>query len=321
MYDAAMPVTKRFSRGRSLAICAVLYLLCGSAAILAVRGLGLQGPIAAAAAGDLIATCLVFAASAAFNNSSVYDPYWSVAPVPIAAFWAVTGGIAAGMPGGWLRTDAGGGAGLTVRGAVVLALLLAWAARLTFNWVRRWRGLGHEDWRYAGYRSRGPAAYWAVSFAGFHLMPTALVFLGCLTLYPVLAAPALPIRLLDAAALIVTAGAILIEARADHELARFLASAPAPGSVLDTGLWSVSRHPNYFGEVLFWWGLFLFGLAANPDWWWTVAGPAAITILFLVVSVPMMEHRMAERHPGYALKSRGRSPFLPWFPRSRSEEG
>jgi len=70
MYDAAMPVTKRFSRGRSLAICAVLYLLCGSAAILAVRGLGLQGPIAAAAAGDLIATCLVFAASAAFNNSS-----------------------------------------------------------------------------------------------------------------------------------------------------------------------------------------------------------------------------------------------------------
>jgi steroid 5-alpha reductase family enzyme len=199
---------------------------------------------------------------------------------------------------------------------VLLAVLGAWAGRLTFNWMRRWRGLGHEDWRYSDFRSRGPLVYWIVSFLGFHFFPTVLVYLGCLSMYPALASPGLPFRALDAAGALVCALAIWIESRADRELRDFHSTRRGPGEILVTGLWARSRHPNYFGEVLFWWGLYLFSLAANPAYWWAFIGPASITLLFVLVSVPMMERHMAAGHPGYVERQRRRSALIPWFHRS-----
>jgi steroid 5-alpha reductase family enzyme len=84
---------------------------------------------------------------------------------------------------------------------------------------------------------------------------------------------------------------------------------------MDKGLWSLSRHPNYVGEVAFWWGLWLFGLAAAASWWWTVAGPLGMTALFLGISVPMMDRHLAAGRPRYAEAMKKRSAFLPWFPR------
>jgi steroid 5-alpha reductase family enzyme len=72
------------------------------------------------------------------------------------------------------------------------------------------------------------------------------------------------------------------------------AAGPETGMVTD-GLWGMSRHPNYLGEMTFWWGLFLFALAADPGAWWTIAGPLAITALFTLVSIPMMERHMQKR--------------------------
>jgi steroid 5-alpha reductase family enzyme len=201
-----------------------------------------------------------------------------VAPVPIALFWAF----------------ASGGAGTLPRQTAVLMLFGAWAVRLTVNCLARWRGLADEDWRYAGYRRLG-AWYWPVSFLGFHLMPTVFVFLGCLPLWPALAAGGRSPGILDAAALAMTAGAIGIEAAADFQLSRFLARAKSGRRLIDEGLWRLLRHPNYVGEVAFWWGLWLFGLAADPSWWWTIAGPATITLMFLFISVPMMERHLRGR--------------------------
>ncbi len=294
----------QLSRGASIGWCIAIYLVAAAAAYLAGGSLKGASPLLRAATGDLAATLVVFVGSIVFDNSSMYDPYWSVAPVPIAAYWTVVA----------LRY----GAGLSIRDLVILALVLAWAVRLTYNWLRRWRGIGHEDWRYADFRRYGRPLYWIVSFLGFHLFPTVLVFGGCLSLYAVLTAGPAAVRLLDAAAVVVTFVAIWIEARSDRELRQFLASGPAKGEILETGLWAHSRHPNYFGEVLFWWGLYLFALAAHPSWWWVIVGPAAISLLFLFVSVPMMERHMAARHPGYAELQEGRSPFLPWFDRTGS---
>lgn len=290
------PLSRALDRARGLLACLGAYLAAGAVAAAVGRlALGLH-PILAAALADLAATLVVFAFSLANNNSSFYDPYWSLIPPFLALFWLLGSG-ARGLPARQLL--AGG-------------LLLAWAVRLTFNWVRRWRGLSHEDWRYAGYRRAG-AAYWPISFAGFHLLPTLLVFLGCLPLWPALTDER-AFGALDIAAALLTAGAILVEAAADRQLARFLRSAPAE-AVLDTGLWSLSRHPNYFGEVAFWWGLWLFGLAAAPTWWWTMAGPLCLTGLFALISVPMMDRHLASRRPGYAAALKNRSAFLPWFPR------
>ncbi|MBI5546954.1 MAG: DUF1295 domain-containing protein, partial [Deltaproteobacteria bacterium] len=89
-----------------------------------------------------------------------------------------------------------------------------------------------------------------------------------------------------------------------------------PGEIVNTGLWKYSRHPNYFGEVSFWWGLWLFGVASDPaSALWTLAGPVAMTGLFLFISVPMLDKRSLERRPGYAEHRRRVSALIPWFPK------
>jgi steroid 5-alpha reductase family enzyme len=101
---------------------------------------------------------------------------------------------------------------------------------------------------------------------------------------------------------------------ADAQLARFRSDPASRGTVLDRGLWRYSRHPNYFGDALLWWGLYLLSVGAGAPW--TVAGPVVMTFLLLKVSgVALLERSLAERRPGYAEYVRRTSAFVPWFPR------
>jgi steroid 5-alpha reductase family enzyme len=284
---------------RDFAWIVVAYVAAFVVAVVVALTGGWQHPIAVAFAADVAATIVVFAFSVAFGNSSFYDAYWSVIPPLIAVYWALCA-----VP------EVNG-----LRQAVVIALVWLWGARLTYNWARGWGGLGHEDWRYVDLRGQTGAGYWPVSFVGLHMMPTLQVFLGCLSLYPALVVGARPFGLLDCLAVLVTAGAIWIEARADKELVRFRRSQPPREAILDTGVWAYSRHPNYFGEMSFWWGLFLFGLSANPSYWWTIVGPVAITLLFRFASLPLIETRMLSRRPGFAAHQQRVSMVIPWFPR------
>jgi steroid 5-alpha reductase family enzyme len=277
-------------------LCYAVALLVGLAAGFALRS---RHPIVVAALADVAATAVVFAFSWRHDNSSFYDPYWSLAPLPVGLYWAC------------LNPDSP-----EVRQVVALLLLTVWGTRLTANWVARWRGQRDEDFRYQEIRTRTGALYWPASFFSIHLMPTAWVFLGLLPLFPALAKPAPGFGLLDCVATAVTALAIGIEAVSDWQLRHFLRTRPDAEAVLDTGLWAYSRHPNYFGEVLFWWGLFLFGLAAGPGWGWTCVGPLSITLLFLFVSVPWMDRRMLSRHPAWASHLRVTSALVLW-PRRR----
>jgi steroid 5-alpha reductase family enzyme len=282
---------------RAVVIC---YVLAGFVALLAAFALHGHHPVAVAGGADLAATLAVFAFSLAFGNSSFYDAYWSVAPLPIALYWV---GVADdGVPG--------------LRQVLVVALVAAWGARLTWNWYRGWTGLDHEDWRYVNIRETTGSLYWPASFFGLHLFPTVQVFLGCLALWPALAVGTRPLGLLDAAALALTGGAIWLEARADQELRAFRRNPDrTPEDILETGVWAWSRHPNYLGEMGFWWGLWLFGVAAAPSaWWWTLSGPVAMTLMFRFASIPMIENRMAERRPGWPDHVR-RVPIVPFLGR------
>ena len=254
------------------------------------------------AVADGVATLVVFAFSVVLDNSSVYDPYWSVAPMLIAP-WLSVATAAPGVP--LLRT-------LLVNG-----LVLCWGARLTWNWARGWRGLSHEDWRYADLRGTAGRGYWFVSFVGLHLMPTISVYLGCLALFPALCTGTRPVGLRDLPGLVVLAGSIALETVADEQLRAFRRSA-APGSILERGLWAWCRHPNYLGEIGVWWGLWLLGLAASPRAWWILAGPVWITALFVFISLPLIERRSRARRPGY-FEHCARVPALfPRPPRTRS---
>ncbi|WP_229070099.1 DUF1295 domain-containing protein [Actinoplanes sp. DH11] len=283
------------SRPAGFAVVTVAYLAAGLAAwavAAVVRG---PHPLLITCYADLAATLVVFAASVAVANASVYDAYWSVAPAVIVVVWV-------------LAYD-----GVAARRAAVLALVLAWAIRLTANWAISWRGLSHEDWRYVRLREQGAGRlpWWLVNLVGVQLMPTLVVFAGLLAVWPAVTATGRGWGPLDVAAVLVTGGAVLIEATADRQLHRFAGDPANRGRIIDTGLWRHSRHPNYLGEITFWWGMWLFGLAAAPGWWWTVIGPVAMVLLFAFVSVPMMDKRSLERRPDYADHMRRVPALLP----------
>jgi steroid 5-alpha reductase family enzyme len=271
----------------ALSLVAVAYLLAGALGIVAAAVVPGWHPIVAALWGDLVATVVIFLVSVAVGNASLYDPYWSVAPPVIAV--------------GWLAVI---DSGLAVRQLLVIALITLWAVRLTTNWAAGWRGLSHEDWRYVQLRvqTHGRLPWWAVSFGGIQLMPTLVVFAGMLSVWPALSGdrPLGPVDLLAAA---VTLGAVALETIADLQLHHFTSDPANRGTVAEVGVWRWSRHPNYLGEIGFWWGLWLFGLAAAPAWWWTVVGPLTMVALFVFASIPLMERRsMARRadYPDYA---------------------
>ncbi|WP_428309335.1 DUF1295 domain-containing protein [Hydrocarboniphaga sp.] len=275
------------------------YLLCIAAAAVVLYGLDIAQPWNALLA-DVVATLVIFAYSRRYRNSSFYDAYWSVIPPLLALYWMASHPQAASDP----------------RALIVSALVWLWAIRLTTNWSVHWGGLTHEDWRYPLIRARAGqrGAFWADLF-GIHLFPTVQVFLGCLPIYAVMSRGDVPLGWLDAAACIVTLAAIAIETIADLQLHAFIAR-KQPGTFIATGLWSWSRHPNYFGELSFWWGLMLFGLAAAPEhWYWVVPGALAMTAMFAFASIPFMDQRSIERRPSYREHMLKVSALIPLPPR------
>ncbi len=277
------------SRSASFVAVAGCYLLAAAGAGVALLRVHDHARLTGVLAADLAATLVVFALSMVVGNSSLYDPYWSVVPPVVAVFLV----LADPVP----DLD-----GARVRQGVVVLLVLWWGVRLTSNWALGWQGMSHEDWRYRDLREKtaGRVPWWVVNLGGIQLMPTLVVFVAMLSLWPALGAPRHSLGPLDAVAALVTFGGVALESLADHQRRAFAADPANHGSTLATGVWSWSRHPNYLGEITFWWGLWLFGLAAAPSWWWTVIGPLVMVLLFVAASIPLMEERNLVRRPDYA---------------------
>ena len=156
---------------RAFLLVLVAYTAAGMIAVGTGVLLRNYAPLIVVGAADLAATIAIFISSVIVRNSSMYDPYWSVAPVPIALYWL-------------LQPGSNGFA--NPRHVLIFVLVCLWALRLTANWVSQWRGLGHEDWRYRDIKQQTGRFYWPASFLGIHLLPTILVFGGCLALWPTL---------------------------------------------------------------------------------------------------------------------------------------
>jgi len=248
---------------------------------------------------DLAATVLIFIFSRVYKNSSFYDAYWSVMPIAIAFWWSHL-----------FLSDVN-----MTRSLIVFGLIIVWGLRLTWNWASHWHGLSHEDFRYQPIRDQaGKMELWA-DFGATHLFPTLIVFVALLPVHAVMNLSHEPLNWLDYLAIFVTFGAILIETIADLQLHRFNAS-KKPGDHIESGLWKYSRHPNYFGEYGFWFGMMLFGLAAWPQGWiWIIAGAIAMGALFVFVSIPMMDTRSLKSRTNYAQYMKRTSSLFLWPPK------
>jgi len=251
---------------------------------------------------DTVATIALFGGSRIADNTSLYDPYWSLVPVPLGV------GAVLATPGG----D-------PIRIAVVLGVVSIWCVRLTLNWLRGWPGLHHEDWRYQDYRVTWGRFYWLGSFFGLHYFPTVITFLGSLSLLAGLPSQR-PFGALDALGAAVALGGTVLEHVADEQLRTFRRDPKNKGAICAVGVWGRSRHPNYLGEILFWIGLWIASIGAAPEAWWTASGPLSIVLLMRLASIPLADNRSLKNRPAYAAHMK-QVPALVPFPGKRARPG
>ena len=286
------------SRRASFAVIIGLYAVAVPLAVIVAALVGTDSPLLAIVLGYGASVTFLYVASQIAGNGSTFDAWWSVMPPALAIWFAVV-------------VDGEGGSG--VRRWLVAGLALLWGARLTANWAIGWTGLAHEDWRYQKLYGDVPMPRWAVSLTSVHLFPLIVVTLGSWPVAVVASEHDSGFGPFDVAAIVVVLVGVALEHFADVDLRRFNRTKKS-GDILNTGLWARSRHPNYLGEMCWWWGLWLFALAALPDMWWSGVGALAMTVMFLAASIPLAEKRSAERRPGWA-DYKARTPML--IPRLR----
>jgi steroid 5-alpha reductase family enzyme len=203
----------------------------------------------------------------------------------------------------------------SARAWAICIMATAWGLRLALHLAAR--NLGHgEDRRYQAMREHHGARFPLISLATVFLLQGALVCVISLPLQAVHALGAgVDLGWLDIAGIGLWATGLGFEATADAQLTRFKRSPANKGKVMDRGLWRYSRHPNYFGDFLLWWGFGLTALAAGA--WWALAGPIVMSVLLMRVSgVTLLESTIVERRPAYRLYMERTSAFFPRRPRT-----
>lgn len=236
--------------------------------------------------------------SLVLRNASIIDIFWGLGFVLLA--WEY-----------WLLAD-----GFSWRQGLVLALVSAWGVRLSAYIAIRNHGRG-EDKRYARWRREGGKHWWLRSYVTVFLLQGALMLIVSTPLYLAQHAPAPDhLSLIEILAGMIAASGFLFEAIADWQLYRFKSNSANQGKVFDRGLWRFSRHPNYFGEMLVWWGLF--GLAVGvPYGWIGLISPVIMTVFLLKVSgVTLLERDLKESKPAYRNYINTTNAFIPWVPKS-----
>jgi steroid 5-alpha reductase family enzyme len=208
--------------------------------------------------------------------------------------------------------------GATARRYLVLGAVTLWGLRLSlYILVRNWGK--DEDYRYREMRERKPHSFpWRSLFTVFWLQAFLLWAISMPLLQAQASAVPEGLTWLDALGVLAFAVGFAFEAGGDWQLARFKRDPANAGRVLDRGFWRYTRHPNYFGDAMQWWGFFLFAVA-TPGSLWTIYSPVLMTVLLMKVSgVTLLEKRLEEVKPGYRDYVERTNAFFPWCPKRKT---
>lgn len=241
---------------------------------------------------------LFFAVSLILKDASIVDIAWGIGFIVVS----------------WTS--------LLIKGYSVTLLILCitvsiWGLRLSWHILRRKLKDPHEDFRYAAWRKDWGKSFLWRSFLQVFMLQGVIMLLISL---PIIAAANTQVLGWNIT-LIIGLGVWLTgfscESVADYQLAIFKKNTAHKGKIMMSGLWKYSRHPNYFGESVLWWGIWIMTLSASGSWW-TVASPALLTYSLLFVSgVPMLE-RKYEGNQEFEVYKKRTSMFIPWFIKSSS---
>jgi len=249
------------------------------------------------ASGALVAAAMIglWAYSVRIADASIVDVFWGPGFAAIA----------------WTSLAV---AGPSPRALLLALLASAWGARLGVHLALRRRGHG-EDRRYRALRQAHGARFALVSLFTVFLLQAGLMWAVSLPLQAGAAiAPGSPLGLLDAAGTALFLVGLTFESVGDAQLSHFLRDPANRGRVMQGGLWRYTRHPNYFGDFLVWWGLGAVSLSTGA--YWALLGPALMSFLLLRVSgVTLLERTIGERRPEYVSYAKRTSAFFPRPPR------
>ncbi|MFO8047701.1 MAG: DUF1295 domain-containing protein [Desulfosudaceae bacterium] len=231
------------------------------------------------------------------KNVTIADSLWGLGFVLIA--WLT-----------FFRVD-----GVPARKLLLAIMVTLWGLRLFIHLSTRNRGK-EEDPRYAKWRQQHGQHFWIISLFKVFLVQALFQWVIALGVQHGQAATQPPhLTWLDFLGISIWLAGMIIETTADVQLKTFLADPANRGKIMDKGLWRYSRHPNYFGESLIWWGIFVMVLA-TPWGFWSVISPALITYTLLrLTGVTLMEETQFAGNPAYRDYIRKTSAFIPWFPR------
>lgn len=273
----------KHNRLLSFVVISIVYVLATICAIKVYNSLNYSWWISLLLA-DVVATIFTFIFSLIFANASVYDPYWSVQPPVILIAFAFINK-------------------LNLFSIILLIVVCFWAIRLTANWAYGFLNLNHQDWRYTMLNQKTGSFYPIINFVGIHMVPTLIVYACTLpAVYAIL--NNLSVTPLSIVCLCISLGAATMQGIADIQMHKFRKH--RDGKFIRNGLWKYSRHPNYLGEILMWWGVGLAVVFAKLDAWFLIFGAISNTLLFLFVSIPMADGRQSKKQGFDQYKSQTR---------------
>ncbi|KAJ4747312.1 3-oxo-5-alpha-steroid 4-dehydrogenase (DUF1295) [Rhynchospora pubera] len=246
------------------------------------------------------------------SNNWLIDLYWTVIPVLLVHYFS-------SHPNSKSNS---------LRSTIAILLTWVWSIRLTHNYFRRekWEWGKREDWRFSDMRKQYGKNWWWISFFAVYLSQQVFIIGICLPMFAIHASDQ-PCGIYDLVALVTCITGITVAYFADTQLHEFVTRNETSKKLgmpiianLETGLWRYSRHPNYFGEQLFWWGLYLF--AWNLGYTWMFVGPLVNSMCLGYVTV-LVERRMVEkeyRAEAYRQYQKSTSVWIPWFKGSKIDE-
>ena len=239
------------------------------------------------------ATLIIFLFCNIHKNSSIYDPFWHVAPIPIVFYIANQ----SSLPNLQLN--------------LVLSAFLFWALRLTYNWFLNWENLDHEDFRYIDLKNNNKFMAFINDLFGILLIPTLIVNASLYPIYVALTSESLNDLVYIGFMLIIIA--VVIQYISDDQMRKFRKDENNLGKTMKYGLWKYSRHPNYLGEVSFWFGIYIFALASGSTSIWLLVCPTVMLALFVFISCPLMDNRSLKKRSDYKEYMEKTPQLFIWF--------
>ena len=275
-----------------LSVLFVVYLLAaviGVFTFIGFKALEMNDYIAVLIA-DIVATVFVWLMGIVFKTASMYDPYWSLQTLVIYLALLF-------YHNNW-----------NLGTILLLAVVTLYSIRLTTNFILGFDSLSYVDWRYKMLHQKSGKLYPFVNLLGICMFPTLVVY--CCSLPTIVYANIGTFQYWDIIGLSVVLLGIYLEFISDIQMKRFVKYRSSRSEVINIGLWKYSRHPNYLGEILIWFGVASVLIIGHFSYWYFIFGAILNLLMFIFISIPMEEKHLKEYKENYDVYLKTTSPLL-----------